>query len=311
MDIASLGLHITGRCNARCLHCAFGCGPEIEGSMGFKEAKQHVADAKALNTEIVCITGGEPMLYPTLVKKIISECGRMSFPEIWLFTNGFWAHDAPKTREITRRLRRLGLTKIFTSVDVFHQSYVSIESIKNAIEASLESDLEVCVDARFIGEPDKENELNSTTRSHLESLGNLLSKVEVIKAQPMFVGRAVESLAKYVKKKPFPEILYEKCPGAWAGGTLKSPLGVDVDEFGFVTICPGLSIGNARQASLRKIVENYDYKDHAVVAALYDEGIKGLHDIASKNGFILEEAYINACHFCHEARKFLSSFSLA
>jgi MoaA/NifB/PqqE/SkfB family radical SAM enzyme len=169
MDIASLGLHITDLCNARCLHCAFGCGPEIEGSMGFKEAKQYVADAKALDTEIVCITGGEPMLYPNLVKKIISECSRMSFPEIWLFTNGFWAHDTSKAREIVKKLRSLGLTKIFTSVNFFHQSYVSIESVKNAIEASLESSLEVCIDARFIGEPDKENEFNSATRSHLES----------------------------------------------------------------------------------------------------------------------------------------------
>jgi hypothetical protein len=128
----------------------------------------------------------------------------------------------------------------------------------------------------------------------------------------MFVGRAAEFLAKHVKTKSFPEILNEKCPGAWAGGTLRSPLGVDIDELGFVTICPGLSIGNARQASLRKIIEKYDYKDHAVIAALYDNGIKGLYEIASKNGFVPEEAYIDGCHFCHEARKFLrSSFSLA
>lgn len=190
MNITSLGLHITDRCNAKCLHCAFGCGPEIEDFMKLEEAKRYVADAKGLEFEIVCITGGEPMLYPNLVEKIISECAHLSFPEIWLFTNCFWAHGMHKACSIVEKLRHFGLTKIFTSIDFFHQSYVPIESVKNAIEASLESGLEVCVDARFIGEPYEENEFNSTTRLHLEFLGNLLSKVELVKAQPMCVGKA-------------------------------------------------------------------------------------------------------------------------
>jgi len=305
MGITSLGLHVTDHCNARCLHCAFGCGPEIEGFMRLEEAKRYATDVKALDIEIVCITGGEPMLYPHLVEEIIRQCSRLSFPEIWLFTNGFWAHNLPKACATVEKLRSLGLTKMFTSIDFFHQIYVPIESVKNAIEASLESMLEVSIDARFIGDLDEENEFNSATRVFLESLGNLLLKVEVIKAQPMFVGRAAESLAKHVKMKPSSEILNERCPDAWAGGTLGSPLGVDVDEFGFVTICPGLSIGNARAVSLRKIVEEYDYRDFAVIAALHDDGMEGLMNLTSKNGFVPKEAYINGCHFCYEARKFL------
>jgi hypothetical protein len=121
----------------------------------------------------------------------------------------------------------------------------------------------------------------------------------------MFVGRAAESLAKHVKMKSLSEILNEKCLVAWAGGTLESPLGVDVAEFGFVTICPGLSIGNAREVSLRKVIEGYHYRDFAVVAALHDESMKGLMNLASKNGFVPKEAYVNPCHFCYETRKFL------
>ena len=105
--------------------------------------------------------------------------------------------------------------------------------------------------------------------------------------------------------KSLSEILNEKCPGAWAGGTLESPLGVDVDEFRFVTICPGLSIGNTCKASLREFVEGYDYKGHGVIAALCDGGMKGLMNLASGNGFVPKEAHISGCHFCYEARKFL------
>jgi hypothetical protein len=273
--------------------------------MELEEAKRYVTDVKALDAEIVCITGGEPMLYPDLVKKIISECSRLSFPEIWLFTNGFWAHDMSKACAIVEELRSLGLTKMFFSIDFFHQSYVPVESVRNAIEASLEFDLEVCIDARYVGEPDERNEFNLATCSYLEFLGNLLSKVEVIKGQPIFVGRAAQSLSKHVKMKPLSQILNEKCPGAWAGGTLESPLGVDVDELGFVTICPGLSIGNTREASLRKIIEEYDYHDFAVIAALHDEGIKGLMKLASERGFVAKKAYVDGCHLCYATREFL------
>jgi len=273
--------------------------------MELEEARRYVSDAKALEAEIVCITGGEPMLYPDLVKGIISECSRLSFSEVWLFTNGFWAHDMSKARVIVEKFRSLGLTKMFFSIDFFHQSYIPIESVKNAIEASLESSLEVSIDARFIGEPNEQNEFNSATRSHLESLGNLLSKIEVIKAQPMFVGRAAESLVKTVKTKLLSEILTETCPGAWAGGTLESPLGVDVDEFGFVTICPGLSIGNAREVPLRKIVKDYNYRDSAVIATIHNNGLKGLTNLASKHGFVPKRAYVNGCHLCYETRKHL------
>lgn len=308
MDITSLGLHVTDRCNAECLHCAFACGPDSTGSMGLEEAKHYVVEAKALDAGIVCVTGGEPMLYPILVRKIISECSRLSFSQVWLFTNGFWAHDKSEANATARGLRELGLTKMFFSVDFFHQAYVPIESVKNAIEASLESSLEVSVDARFIGEPDEKNEFNSATQAHLEFLRNLLTRVEVLKAQPMFVGRAAESLAKHVKMKPLSEVSAETCPGVWPGGTLESPLGVDVDEFGFVTICPGLSIGNARKVSLRKIVEDYNYRDFAVIASIHDGGLKGLTNLASKHGFAPRRAYVDVCHLCYETRKFLKKY---
>jgi len=273
--------------------------------MELEKAKSYVSEAMALGTGIVCITGGEPMLYLYFVKETVSECNRLSIPEIWLFTNGFWANNSSRARTITENLKALGLTKVFLSVDVFHQGYVPIEFIKNAIKASLKADLEICIDARFIGKADENNRYNSATRSFLESLENLLSNIEITRAQPLFVGRAAESLSKHVKKKPFSEILDEKCPGAWAGGTLKSPQGIDVDEFGFVTICPGISIGNTYAASLREILEKYDYQNHAVIAALYDNGMEGLMDLASSNGFVPEEAYVNGCHFCYEVRKFL------
>jgi hypothetical protein len=44
---------------------------------------------------------------------------------------------------------------------------------------------------------------------------------------------------------------------------------------------------------------------HVVIATLYYDGIEGLMKLASRNGFVPQEAYVNACHSCYEARKFL------
>lgn len=84
--------------------------------------------------------------------------------------------------------------------------------------------------------------------------GESSPKVEVVKARPMFVGRAAESPAKHVEMMPLSEILAEKCQGSWAGERLSLLWALDVDEFGFVMACPGLSIGNAREVSLIKTI---------------------------------------------------------
>jgi len=276
--------------------------------MDLEEAKGYVKEAKAAGAEIVCITGGEPMLCFDLVKEVVSECLRLSIPDVWLFTNGFWADKSSEAFTIVKNLKELGLTKVFLSVDVFHQGYVPIEFVKKAIRASLRADLEVSVDSRFIGQPDGKNQYDSTTRQLLECLGSLLSEIEIVRAQPLLVGRAAEFLAQQIEKQPFKKILGMECPGAWPGGTLKSPSGVDVDELGFVTICPGLSIGNTCAKSLGSMLRKYDYRNHAVVAALHDNGMRGLMDLASRRGFVPQEAYVNGCHFCYEARKFLRAF---
>lgn len=273
--------------------------------MQLSEAIRYLMDAGTLDANVVCITGGEPMLYPSLVRKLVSLSRRSSIPEIWLFTNSFWAHNRQKAHSTVKEFKSLGLTKISTSIDFFHQRYIPIEHVKNAIEAAVECGLDVCVDARFVGDTNEKNRFNSATHRYLESMRNLLLNVEVIKAQPLFVGRAAESLTKYVKLRPLSEVLDEKCPGAWAGGTLASPAGVDVDQNGSVTLCPGLSIGNTRESSFRELIEKYDYRNFALISALYDGGIEGLKHLASENGFVPEPAYADGCHFCYEARKFL------
>lgn len=45
-----------------------------------------------------------------------------------------------------------------------------MESVKNMVKASLESSLEVSVNARLVGQPDDKNEFNSATRSDLKFL---------------------------------------------------------------------------------------------------------------------------------------------
>lgn len=66
----------------------------------------------------------------------------------------------------------------------------------------------------------------------------------------------------------------------------------------------------ALDAGLTEILEDYDYRDNVVISALHDQGMEGLMVLASGKGFVAkEEGYVNGCHFCYEARRFLRSLS--
>ncbi len=61
-----LQIHPTRRCNLRCLHCYSSSGPEERGHLSLALLKAAVTDACAEGYTVVSLSGGEPLLYPSL-----------------------------------------------------------------------------------------------------------------------------------------------------------------------------------------------------------------------------------------------------
>jgi hypothetical protein len=162
--------------------------------------------------------------------------------------------------------------------------------------------LEVVLDVRFLGSPQEDSLSNQVTRQLLEELGDL-ENVEIWQGQPWHIGRAADRLSsQLVQKAGIPS---GNCPGPWAGGTWENPAGVDVDSYGEVTLCPGISIGNAKEHALSSILATYDPRQHPIIRELVTGGPASLAEVAQHIGYTRQANYVSECHICYDVRKFL------
>jgi len=63
-----LQIHVTRKCNLKCLHCYSSSGPTETEALDIADLKLAVSDAHALGYTFVTLSGGEPFLYPDLAE---------------------------------------------------------------------------------------------------------------------------------------------------------------------------------------------------------------------------------------------------
>jgi len=302
VHITSLGLHLTDQCNARCQHCAYHCGPGVKGAMGLDDAREYLQQVAGQSLDTVCMSGGEPCLYPDLVAEVVREARAVGAPGVWVFTNAYWAVNRTAAGRRLAHLQKAGMTRLCLSADAFHQSFVPVARVRHAMAAARNLGLEVVLDSRFLGPPHDDNPVNRTTRQVLEQLGNL-EDIELWQGQPHCIGRAGDSLLPQLLQRP--GVPRGSCPGPWAGGTWENPAGADVDWCGEVSLCPGISVGNARARPLSIILAEYSPRRHPIIRELAAGGPALLAEMARRIGYTPRAGYVSECHLCYDVRKFL------
>lgn len=83
----------------------------------------------------VIFTGGEPFIYKDL-NKIVNKAGRL-FPRVSIATNCSWATSYEVAKKILRPLVMSGLSGLLVSADAFHQEFIPVQNVKNAINVAL------------------------------------------------------------------------------------------------------------------------------------------------------------------------------
>ena len=139
MVFESVGIVLTDKCNARCRMCCSGL-TEVKNSLKTISREDldlilgQIRDCSQIGQ--VGVTGGEPMLYPSMVEHILDfDFGREV--KIGLKTNGFWGRDPKRARSFLTRYRNR-LSNISFSYDEFHREYISLDSIKAIIDIANE-----------------------------------------------------------------------------------------------------------------------------------------------------------------------------
>ncbi len=307
MKLKGLDILLTYKCTGRCAHCCYRAGPGRGKTMSVAEVEGYLAAVADQPLEWVLLFGGEPFLFPDLLRASVALAAPLA--PVLVFTNGYWAADPDTARQQLADLQQAGLDYILFSVDGFHQAHVPLERVATGIDAARELGYHTIeIDNRYLGEPDADNHFNRRNQALMACLAELcdLAGVNVTQGPARMVGRAGDELSPYLaKRSTFPA----KCPlPGYLGGDLRAPTGVELHPGGWVDLCAGLALGNARQRPLDKILAAYDPDAHPIIRVLAREGPLGLLELAQRHGYAPAGGYADGCHLCYEARRFLQPY---
>lgn len=132
-----MALVYTMKCNASCRICCFDCTPNRQEKMTISQAKKYVDETLAHNSiRAVGFSGGEALLYLDEICNIAAYTRSKGISRISVSTNGFWATDEVKTREVLSKLHSSGINVLDLTADEYHQEFIPIDNIKNILAVS-------------------------------------------------------------------------------------------------------------------------------------------------------------------------------
>jgi hypothetical protein len=304
VELKGLDIILAYDCTGRCAHCCYRAGPGRNETMTAAEVKGYLVAVADQPLEWILLFGGEPFLRYDLLRASVALAAPLA--GVLVFTNGYWATDPDTARRLLVGLQEAGLDYILFSVDVFHQAHTPLERIAIGIDAARELGYHTIeVDNRCLGAPDENNAFNRRTQAIMARLAELcdLSDVNVIQGPSRVVGRAADELSLYL---PIQAALPAKCTlPDYLGTDIRAPHTVEIHPGGWVNLCAGLALGNARQRPLNQILADYDPDAHPIIRVLAREGPPGLLRLAQRRGYSPARGYVDGCHLCYQVRRFL------
>ena len=301
---------MTFNCTAECKHCSYRASPKRKGVIEVNEAKNYLEQIISISDlKGITVHGGEPFLYHEELKEIIKKAKNLKIPARGVITNSYWAISEKKTRELLEEMKKVGLNQITLSGDSFHQEFIPVANVKRSIKIAAEIGIqEIWVDSYYLGGKEEINSYNTRTEEILAELHKIkdLTNVE-FNGYPLSLHGRATTLTNNVEKRKTEDLTECNLP-YWIGSSLADPETIEIDYEGNVTLCPGISIGNAKKEPIINILESYDVYAHPILSRLHEGGLLNLLELAEEKGFAKEKYYVDNCHFCYEMRKFLRPF---
>ncbi len=288
MNFINLAFVMTDKCNAACNMCCFSCSPQKNTVLDKDLIKDYIRQAKEYGTfKTISFSGGEAILYYEQLKECVAFAKGLGFNST-LVTNGFWGANYDKGYTMISALAEVGLTDLSISVDQFHQEYVPIQAVKNAIRIS--ERLGILSALTLMDLKDGKSSCESMEKLRPEIYGKDLIVYPVFPA-----GEAIRHIPE--------EQLIKVCHKDTAVCPYDNDIIVLFD--GTVMMCctqfsqeiSMTHLGNYTKTSLREAMEAFKNNDFLYV--LLANQFKWYVDLAKKLGFELEENYSVACHLCY------------
>ncbi len=199
LQIGSIGVEWTRRCNACCDYCCNECSITETECIDKEALKGWVAHFRSDYPEVdyIEITGGEPFLfYDDLLD--FFQCTKKGGFGFSIITNGYWATDDRTTHRMLDPLISAGLRAICVSLDPSHIEWVPLDRIKRLIRVAVQKhDLIVKINGSFY-------EKDSVRNYFDEDEQPWLRRVREIRDYPVIpAGRAQKNGRKIKWRKQF------------------------------------------------------------------------------------------------------------
>ena len=302
--LISGGLITNYFCTSRCRHCLYNAGPYWDKRYIDPQTTQaNLRMVRRLGCTSVHIGGGEPLLRPAELEKVLDAAARVGVSIDYVETNSSWFRDPDSAIQILIRLRRHGLRTLLVSISPFHNEFIPFSKVQGVIEAARRAGVEIFPwIADFIRDlseldPHKPHDpLEYQERFGRDYLIEMLQRYWV-----HLGGRALDTFRPFFETKSFKQILNEN-PGS-CRSELSETSHFHIDLFGnyIPGLCSGLAI---LRDDLGKPLSREKYP---LLSALSQSGIRGLAEIAQHEfGYTPHRNdYINKCDVCNEIRTFL------
>jgi MoaA/NifB/PqqE/SkfB family radical SAM enzyme len=292
MPITTLGLVLGYTCNIRCRHCLWGDTLDDKRRMSVEDARHYIDMASQIDSiRLVGFAGGETFIFKDVMRKaMLYAAGKYGLPST-ISTNSSWATSLRKAQKILGGYHRIGLRRLQLSIDDFHQEWVPLERVRNALtiaqDLGITSTIVCIVSAK-----------SRRLSDYLDDLGVAPGPlIEVAEAPVTPVGFASTRMASSEIQRA------DGVPSDFC--SMLNVLNILPD--GSVQMCCGapfsmseLKAGNAKQNTLTEIVEEAEW--NPIFNALsIAEGprllVEALED-AGKDGFLKRGCYGSSCDAC-------------
>lgn len=289
MRITSLAILLTDKCNAACKMCCFSCTPLGRQVLDKDTVFHYIQQASELGTvENIGFSGGEAILHYDLLKACMEYAASLGLYST-LVTNGFWAADMDKGYRQIEGLVQAGLKKMSISVDEFHQEFVPVRSVHNAM--TIAQSLNIMSAVTMADLKDSENSMQALAQLR----PNIYYKDIII--YPVFpAGAATEHIAEDKLIKAASKY-GQVCPFDHAVTLLFD---------GTILMCcsqfsqniPITHLGRAGETTLKAAISNISNNDFTYV--LLKKGFNWFVDVVENTlKKPLADKYSVSCHLCH------------
>ena len=233
---------ITDACTGKCKHCSEGDhaahGEHIDPAIAADAVRKIAAE---YNIKTVMTFGGEPLLYPDAVYRILRTAAELRIPKRQLITNGFFSKSPETMRTVAASLASCGVNDLLLSVDAFHQETIPLEAVRAFADAALSGGIPTRLSPAWLVSETDGNPYNEKTREILASFADL--GVPTGEGNVIFPeGNALKFLGEYFK---------EKVP--------KNPYTQDPCQIKCISVEPDGSVldGNLYKTDVMEIIKNY------------------------------------------------------